>query len=80
MLNMCGLSSKTPEFAAKIDVYMLTLCSAMEDLARNEKEAVQVLYAHPGFVACTSEEAPETFVLCGSTPRVLVKRRFQHAV
>lgn len=39
---MCGLSSTTPEFAAKIDVYMLTLCSAMEDLARNEKEAVQV--------------------------------------
>lgn len=42
MLNMCGLSSRMPEFAAKIDVYMLTLCSAIEDLARNEKEAVQV--------------------------------------
>lgn len=40
---MCGLSSRMPAFAAKLDVYMLTLCSAMEDLARNEKESVQVL-------------------------------------
>ncbi|CAM9130756.1 unnamed protein product, partial [Ectocarpus fasciculatus] len=42
MLNMCGLSSTLPSLAAKLDVYMLTLCSAMEDLARNESEAVQV--------------------------------------
>lgn len=42
MLNMCGLSSEMPALASKLDVYMLTLCSAMEDLARNEKEAVQV--------------------------------------
>ncbi|CAM9232465.1 unnamed protein product, partial [Ectocarpus sp. 13 AM-2016] len=42
MLNLCGLSSTLPSLAAKLDVYMLTLCSAMEDLARNESEAVQV--------------------------------------
>ena len=42
MLNMCGLSSDMPSLAAKLDVYMLTLSSALEDLARNEKEAVQV--------------------------------------
>lgn len=42
MLNMCGLSSSMPALSAKLDVYMLTLCSAMEDLARNEKEDVQV--------------------------------------
>lgn len=42
MLNMCGLSSTMPALAAKLDVWMLTLCSAMEDLARNEREFVQV--------------------------------------
>lgn len=42
MFNICGLSSNMPELASKLDVYMLTLCSALEDLARNEKEAVQV--------------------------------------
>lgn len=42
MLNMCGLSPNMPALVAKLDVYMLTLCSAMEELARNEKETVQV--------------------------------------
>lgn len=42
MLNLCGLSSDMPALAAKLDVYMLTLSSALEDLARNDKEAIQV--------------------------------------
>lgn len=42
ILNICGLSSTIPALAAKLDVWMLTMCSALEDLARNEMEAAQV--------------------------------------
>lgn len=42
ILNICGLSSTIPALSAKLDVWMLTICSALEDLARNEMEVVQV--------------------------------------
>ena len=60
VLNICGLSSTMPALAAKLDVWMVTLCSAMEDLARNEKEAVQVGYRR---WTCGDVEAG-LFIIC----------------
>ncbi|CAM9288439.1 unnamed protein product, partial [Choristocarpus tenellus] len=52
ILNLCGLSSETSIFSPKLDMYLMSLCSALEDLAKNESESVQWNARRPSTLAC----------------------------